>query len=137
LLHAFLHGCLPITDRRIEMSEYRFGLHSGEVSEYLFGLHNGHLTAVADQIAGRHGAWHINYTEPCGERRGWFACPNRGPSFYQVIARAVMADIDRAGGIETLCRDEREPAADEFCASMQARSLMTTFSAQTSAENSA
>jgi hypothetical protein len=80
------------------MSEYRFGLHSGEVSDYLFGLHDGHLTAVADQIAGRHGAWHVNYTEPCGERRGWFACPNRGPSFYQVIARAVMADIDRAGG---------------------------------------
>jgi hypothetical protein len=53
-----------ITDRRIEMSQYRFGLHSGEVSEYLFGLHNGHLTAAADQIAGRHGAWHVNYTEP-------------------------------------------------------------------------
>jgi hypothetical protein len=126
-----------ITDRRIEMCEYRFGLHSGEVSEYLFGLHNGHLTAVADQIAGRHGAWHINYTEPCGERRGWFACPNRGPSFYQVTASAVMADIDRAGGIETLCRDERELGADELCASMQARSLMTTVSAKTSAENSA
>ena len=99
------------------MGEYRFGLHSGEVSEYVFGLHDGHLTAVADQIAGRHGAWHVNYTEPCGERRGWFACPNRGPSFYQVIARAVMADIDRAGGFENLCRDERE--RNEFCASIQ------------------
>jgi hypothetical protein len=100
------------------MGEYRFGQHSGEVSEYVFGLHDGHLTAVADQIAGRHGAWHVNYTEPCGERRGWFACPNRGPSFYQVIARAVMADIDRAGGIETLYRDEPEPGSNEFCASM-------------------
>jgi len=37
------------------MGEYRFGLHSGEVSEYLFGVHYGHLTAPADQIAGRHG----------------------------------------------------------------------------------
>ena len=100
------------------MSEYRFGLYSGEVSEYLFGLHNGHLTAAADQIAGRHGAWHVNYTEPCGDRRGWFACPNRSRSFYQVIAEAVMADIHRAGGIESLYRDEREPAAHEFCASI-------------------
>jgi hypothetical protein len=100
------------------MGEYRFGLHSGEVSEYLFGLHNGHLTAAADRIAGRHGAWHVNYTEPCGERRGWFACPNRGPSFYQMIARAVMADIDRAGGIETLYRDEPEPAPAELAASL-------------------
>jgi len=68
-------------------------------------LHTGHLTARADQIAGRHG---VNYTEPCGERRGWFACPNRGPSFYQLIARAVIADIDRAGGMQTLYRDEPE-----------------------------
>ena len=76
------------------MGEYRFGLHSGEVSEYLFGVHYGHLTAPADQIAGRHGAWHVNYTDPHGQRRGWFACPNRGAQFDQAIARAVMADID-------------------------------------------
>jgi hypothetical protein len=69
------------------MGEYRFGLHSGEVSEYLFGVHYGHLTAPADQIAGRHGAWHVNYTDPHGQRRGWFACPNRGAQFDQAIAR--------------------------------------------------
>jgi hypothetical protein len=34
------------------------------MSEYMFGLHQGHLTAKADQIAERHGAWHVNYTEP-------------------------------------------------------------------------
>jgi hypothetical protein len=102
------------------MSEYRFGLHSGEVSEYLFGLHMGHLTAEADQIAARHGAWHVNYTDPSGERRGWFACPNRGPSFYRVIAEAVMAEIDRAGGIKALCRDEHVVRADEIWASMPA-----------------
>ena len=100
------------------MGEFRFGLHSGEVSKYLFDLHNGHLIAAVDQIAGRHGAWHVNYTEPRGKPRGWFACPNRGPSFNQVIARAVMADIDRAGGIETFYRDEPEPGADELCMSM-------------------
>ena len=100
------------------MGEYCFGLHSGEVSEYLFGLHNGHLTAVADQIAGRRGAWHVNYTGPYGERRGWFACPNRGPSFYRVIAGAVMADLDRAGGIAILCCDDSSPGADAFPASV-------------------
>ena len=99
------------------MGDSRFGLYSGEVSEYLFGLHTGHLTTAVDQIAGRHGAWHVNYTEPCGERHGWSACPNRGPSFNRVIARAVMADIDQAGGIESLYRGETEPGADEFCAS--------------------
>jgi hypothetical protein len=119
----------PITVGEIEMSEYRFGLHSGEVSEYLFGLHHGHLTAVADQIAGRHGAWHVNYTEPCGERRGWFACPNRGPSFYRVIASAVMADIDRAGGIEILYRDKAEPEADEFYARMPDLQALTSSNA--------
>ena len=29
--------------------------------------------------------------------------------------RALMADIDRAGGIESLRRDERDPAANRFC----------------------
>src|ERR1700732_472996 len=71
------------------MGEYRFGLHSGEVSEYLFGVHYGHLAAPADQIAERHGAWHVNYTDPHGQRRGWFACSNRGAQFDQAIARAV------------------------------------------------
>ena len=82
------------------MSEYRFGLHPGEASEYLFGLHCGHLSAVSDQIAGRHGAWHVNYTDPRGDRRGWFACPNRGAAFDLAVAKAMMADIERAGGIE-------------------------------------
>jgi hypothetical protein len=88
------------------MSECRFGLHPGEASEYLFGLHCGHLSAVSDQIAGRHGAWHVNYTDPRGDRRGWFACPNRGAAFDLAVAKAVMADIERAGGIEGLRRDE-------------------------------
>jgi hypothetical protein len=85
----------------IDMSEYCFGMLPGEVSEYLFGLHRGHLSHAVNQIAGRHGAWHVNYTEPRGERRGWFACPNRGTQHDQAIARAVMADIEDAGGIET------------------------------------
>ncbi len=73
------------------------------MSEYFFGLHSGHLTAKADKIARRHGAWHDNYVEPGrGDKRGWFACPNRGSPFDQAIADAVMADIDAAGGIDAL-----------------------------------
>lgn len=74
------------------------------MSEHFFGLHTGHLTAKADQIAKKHGAWHINYTEPSGEKRGWFACRNRGNPFDQATAAAVMADIEAAGGIEALTR---------------------------------
>lgn len=72
------------------------------MSEYMFGLHSGHLTAKADKIAERHGAWHVNHTEPRGERRGWFACPNRGRPFDQAIADAVWADIEAAGGLDVL-----------------------------------
>jgi hypothetical protein len=72
------------------------------MSEYLFGLHSGHLIAAADQIAERHGACHVNQTDVRGESCGWFACPNGGSQFS--VAKAVMADIDRAGGIETFRR---------------------------------
>jgi hypothetical protein len=73
------------------------------MGEFFFGSHRGHLKAKADAIAARHGADHINYTDPgTGERRGWFACGNRGSPFDGQTAAAVMADIDRAGGIESL-----------------------------------
>ena len=72
------------------------------MSEYFFGLHSGHLTAQADRIARRHGASHANYTEPSGVRRGWFECPHRGVPFDTATASAVMADIDRIGGIAAL-----------------------------------
>lgn len=67
------------------------------MSVYLFGEHAGHLGRRADSIARRHGADHIDYTEPCGERRGWFSCANLGPPFDEARARAVLADIARAG----------------------------------------
>jgi hypothetical protein len=70
--------------------------------EFCFGYHSGHLTARADKIAKRHGAGHINYTEPDGRRRGWFACDNRGMPFDHRTADAVMADIEAAGGIDAL-----------------------------------
>lgn len=83
------------------------------MSEYFFGLHAGHLTARADRIARRHGAWHVNYTEPRGERRGWFACPNRGNPFDERTATAVMADIEAAGGIEALRHQRDRSLHDE------------------------
>jgi hypothetical protein len=72
------------------------------VSEFQFGLHDGHLTAKAQAIAERHGADHINYTEPRGRKRGWFACRNSGSPFDQATARAVLDDLEAAGGFDTL-----------------------------------
>lgn len=72
------------------------------MSEYMFGLHAGHLNAKADAIAKRHGARHVNYTEPRGERRGWFTCPNLGNPFDQRTAADVMAAVDAAGGLDAL-----------------------------------
>jgi hypothetical protein len=67
------------------------------MSEHFFGLGPGHLPKRADAIAGKHGAYLVNYTEPRGEKRHWFACPNRGSPFDDATARAVMADLRAAG----------------------------------------
>jgi hypothetical protein len=74
------------------------------MSEHFFGLHRGHLTAKADRIARKHGASHVNYTEPRGEKRWWFACRNRGEPFDSSTAKAVLADIEAAGGFEALTK---------------------------------
>ncbi len=66
------------------------------MSEYMFGLHYGHYPKRADKIARKYGAVHVNYTEPNGQKRGWFAGPNRGTPFDQRMADAVFADLDRA-----------------------------------------
>lgn len=72
---------------------------------YFFGLHYGHLNRKADQIAQRHGAVHVNHTEPRGERRGWFECRNRGAPFDQATADAVFAEIARIGGLDAIRRN--------------------------------
>jgi len=84
------------------------------MSEYMFGLHSGHLTAKADRIARKHGAVHINYTEPNGRRRGWFAGPNLGAPFDGEMGNAVWRDIERAGGLNALRykRDQEEEPQD-------------------------
>ena len=64
---------------------------------YLFALGPGHLPTRADRIARRHGARLVNYTEPSGQRRHWFACPNLGAPFDAARAAAVLADLRAAG----------------------------------------
>ncbi len=71
-------------------------------TSYCFLTHYGHLNRVADRIAKRHGCCHINYSDPTGTRRGWFAGPNFGSPFDDAMAAAVKADIERHGGIEAL-----------------------------------
>jgi len=67
------------------------------MSEHFFGLGDGYMPAAADEVARKHGACLVNYTEPHGKRRHWFACPNRGEPFDSSTANAVMADIEAAG----------------------------------------
>ena len=72
------------------------------MSEHFFGLHKGHLKSIADKIAEKHGAWHVNCDEPTGEKCGWFGCPNRGFPYDGWVEKAVMAEIEAAGGIDSM-----------------------------------
>lgn len=71
---------------------------------YQFGVHRGHLKSVADTIAHRHGAWHIN-TSNAGNRLGWFEC--RDDSSRRTVEHDVLADVEEAGGFEKLRRKHR------------------------------
>lgn len=62
-----------------------------------FGLGPGHLPEQADEIAERHGAWLVNFTEPDGTKRHWFACRDRGEPFNGQTAAAVRADLRKEG----------------------------------------
>jgi hypothetical protein len=73
------------------------------MSEYCFAIHDGHLAEAADKIARKHGARHVNHTDPgTKKRRGWFACRNEGRPYDQDVEARVMAEIAAAGGIERL-----------------------------------
>lgn len=67
------------------------------MSEYYFLLGDGFLPAKADRIARRHGATLVNYREPGGEKRHWFACRNRGFPHDDQVAAAVADDLEAAG----------------------------------------
>jgi hypothetical protein len=61
--------------------------------EHTFGLFRGHLSAgLVEAVERRYPRVRVvNYTEPRGERRGWFAGPNRGEPFDRNMATEVMA----------------------------------------------
>lgn len=65
------------------------------MSEYMFGLYRGHLSArLVRQVEKRFPEVSVNnYTEPRGERCGWFSGPNRGNPFDQALASEVMAYV--------------------------------------------
>ena len=65
------------------------------MSEYFFGLGPKHLPKRIAKIAERHDAWLVNYTEPNGHKRHWFACRNMGEPFDSDRANKVMDDITK------------------------------------------
>ena len=83
------------------------------MAEHMFGLGKGWLPARASQIARRHDAEMVNYTDAsctCGHgcvvhecpmsRRHWFATANMGEPFNTATASAVMAELRLAGIVE-------------------------------------
>lgn len=67
------------------------------MKDHLFGVGRGHLPQKADTIARQHGARLVNYTEPNGARRHWFACESKGSPFDTNTARETVAALRRAG----------------------------------------
>lgn len=77
----------------------------------MFGLYRGHLSARLEKAVEKEfpGVSVINYTEPRGEKRGWFATRNYGHPFDGNTARAVLAyarSIARGKDVELLKEDE-------------------------------
>ena len=66
-------------------------------SEFHFGLGRGKLGRRAAAIARRHGARLVNYEEPNGSVRHWFATENLGAPFDGAVAAAVLTDLVNAG----------------------------------------
>ena len=69
------------------------------MSEYQFGLGAGHLGAKARKIAEKHDATLVNYTEPDGRKRHWFACANFGAPWDQRRAARVLEELEHAKGL--------------------------------------
>ena len=70
------------------MSEYFFGTGSGKVAKS--------KAARLDALASKHGCFFVAVKLPEGARY-WFGGPNRGEPFDRKMARAVLADAERAG----------------------------------------
>lgn len=63
------------------------------MNDYLFLMGHGHLNARAARIAENYGARLVNYTEPDGRKRHWFAGPNLGLPHDEIMAKAVRAAL--------------------------------------------
>jgi len=83
------------------------------MSEFMFGSGRGYLSASFANVARKHGAELVNYTDPqciCGRgcnphrcpmsRRHWFAAANRGEPFNSRVEQAVMSRIERVKELE-------------------------------------
>lgn len=69
------------------------------MAEHHFGLYRGHLSAkLIDAVERRFpDVFVINFEEPSGERRGWFAQPNCGePQDSQSAAEVLCWALDWA-----------------------------------------
>jgi hypothetical protein len=71
-----------------------------QMSDYMFGLGKGHLPQRARDIAREHGAELVNYVEPGGQKRHWFAAPNLGAPFDGARRQAILAALREAGLIK-------------------------------------
>lgn len=62
------------------------------MSEHMFGLYRGHLSArLVKAVEKKFPRVAVNnYTDPRGEKRGWFSAPNRGNPFDNQTATEVM-----------------------------------------------
>lgn len=67
------------------------------MSEHFFLLGRGHLPAKAGKIANFFGATLVNFTEPNGHKRHWFAAPNRGEPFDSLVSTEVRKALAAAG----------------------------------------
>jgi len=63
------------------------------MSEHCFGLYRGHLSAgLVKRVEAKFPHVSVvNFTEPRGDKRGWFSGPNRGDPFDRDMAERVLA----------------------------------------------
>jgi hypothetical protein len=61
--------------------------------DFLFGMGTGHRSVSVARIAKKHGARLVNYTEPDGRKRHWFAAENLGAPHDEWRACQVLAEI--------------------------------------------
>lgn len=60
-------------------------------------LGKGHLPTKAGKIANFFGATLVNYTEPNGHKRHWFAVADRGEPFNSIVSGEVRKALAAAG----------------------------------------